>query len=226
VDRIGGDEKKGQTLMARTLKTYITNLGFFELALAAPSMKAALEAWGLGHNAFHHGFAKETGDPKIVAAAMAKPGVVLKRPVGSKGAFREDAKLPKDWSLPADGALPKPKAKKQAKPARKPAKKDKAAEKAGRAAIISFETEKARREKARERQAAEEEAREEKTRARRERETQKAQAALDRSEARHEETMEKIAQEQDKLERRAKLERERWDEEREDLKAALRRARD
>jgi len=30
--------------MARKLKTYITNLGFFELAIAAPSMKAALEA--------------------------------------------------------------------------------------------------------------------------------------------------------------------------------------
>jgi len=58
--------------MARKLKTYITNLGFFELALAAPSMKAALEAWGLGHNAFHQGFAKEIEDPKIVAAAMAK----------------------------------------------------------------------------------------------------------------------------------------------------------
>lgn len=30
--------------MARALKTYITNLGFFELAISAPSMKAALEA--------------------------------------------------------------------------------------------------------------------------------------------------------------------------------------
>ena len=214
--------------MARKLKTYITNLGFFELALAAPSMKAALEAWGLDHNAFHHGFAKETGDPKIVAAAMAKPGVVLKRPVGSKGAFREDAKLPKDWSVPAGGALPKPKVKKRtkAKPARKPAKTDKTAQKADRAAIISFEREKARREKAREREAAEDEAREEKDRARREKDVEKAQAALDRAEARHEEAMEKIAQEQDKLDRRAKLERGRWDEEREDLKVALRRARD
>ena len=59
--------------MARKLKTYITNLGFFELALAAPSMKAALEAWGMGHNAFHQGFARETHDPKIVAAALTKP---------------------------------------------------------------------------------------------------------------------------------------------------------
>jgi hypothetical protein len=32
--------------MARKLKTYQTSLGFFDLAVAAPSMKAALEAWG------------------------------------------------------------------------------------------------------------------------------------------------------------------------------------
>ncbi|MDI4234164.1 hypothetical protein OZ411_15225 [Bradyrhizobium sp. Arg237L] len=33
--------------MARKLKTYQTSLGFFDLAVAAPSMKAALEAWGV-----------------------------------------------------------------------------------------------------------------------------------------------------------------------------------
>src|SRR6478672_9602980 len=32
--------------MARKLKTYTTSVGFFDLAVAAPSMKAALEAWG------------------------------------------------------------------------------------------------------------------------------------------------------------------------------------
>jgi hypothetical protein len=31
--------------MARKLKTYQTSLGFFDLAIAAPSMKAALQAW-------------------------------------------------------------------------------------------------------------------------------------------------------------------------------------
>ena len=34
----------GKRLMARKLKTYQTSLGFFDLAIAAPSMKAALEA--------------------------------------------------------------------------------------------------------------------------------------------------------------------------------------
>jgi hypothetical protein len=215
--------------MARKLKTYITNLGFFELALAAPSMKAALEAWGLGHNAFQQGFAKETHDEKIVAAAMAKPGVVLKRPVGSKGAFQENATLPKDWSVSADSELPPPKAKKsKAKTARKarPEKKSKEDEKTARAAIISFEREKARREKARAKEAAEEEARARKDRARRERETEKAQAALDRAEARHDQAMAAIEKEQNKLERRARLERERWDEERAELSGALAKARD
>src|ERR1700728_3496564 len=60
--------------MARKLKTYQTALGFFEQAIAAPSMKAALEAWGADSNLFHQGAAKESHDPDIIAATMAKPG--------------------------------------------------------------------------------------------------------------------------------------------------------
>src|ERR1700755_1456344 len=103
--------------MPRKLKTFITNIGFFELAIAAPSMKAALEAWGMGHNAFQHGFAKQTDDPKIVAATMANPGVVLRRAVGTKAEFKDQAKLPKDlWKLEAPKAEPIPrKAKTRAK---------------------------------------------------------------------------------------------------------------
>src|SRR6185503_16843963 len=139
--------------MARKLKTYITNLGFFELALAAPSMKAALEAWGMGHNALTQGFARETDDPKIVAAAMAKPGVVLKRPVGSKGAFQENAELPKGWT-PPNIEPPKPSPKKSAKAkTQTPTKTKSKTDAHDRAAIISFEKEKARREREREKQA-------------------------------------------------------------------------
>src|SRR4051794_12174458 len=82
--------------MARKLKSYQTSLGFFDLAIAAPSMKAALEAWGADSNLFHQGAAKESQDPDVVAATMAAPGVVLKRPVGSSGPFRENADLPTD----------------------------------------------------------------------------------------------------------------------------------
>jgi len=80
--------------MAKKLKTYKTSLGFLDLAIAAPSMKAALEAWGADSNLFQQGAAKQSEDPDVVAATMAKPGVVLKRPVGSKGAFKEHAELP------------------------------------------------------------------------------------------------------------------------------------
>ena len=85
--------------MARKLKTYQTSLGFFEQAIAAPSMKAALEAWGADSNLFHQGAAKESTDPEVIAATMKKPGVVLKRPVGSDGPFGEQAELPKDLGL-------------------------------------------------------------------------------------------------------------------------------
>jgi hypothetical protein len=54
-------------LMARKLKTYQTSLGFFEQAIAAPSMKAALEAWGADSNLFHQGAAKESHDPDVIA---------------------------------------------------------------------------------------------------------------------------------------------------------------
>src|SRR2546421_9126584 len=80
--------------MARKLKTYQTSLGFFDQAIAAPSMKAALEAWGTKTNLFHQGVAKEVDDPEVIAATMRKPGVILKRPVGSHGPFKEHAELP------------------------------------------------------------------------------------------------------------------------------------
>ena len=91
--------------MARKLKTYETSLGFFDLAIAAPSMKAALEAWGADSNLFHQGAAKQSEDPDVVAATTAKPGVVLKRPVGSNGLFKEHAELPRD--LAGDGGAKK-----------------------------------------------------------------------------------------------------------------------
>ena len=56
--------------MARKLKAYQTSVGFYDLAIAAPSMKAALEAWGAGSNLFHQGFAKESEDPAVVAATV------------------------------------------------------------------------------------------------------------------------------------------------------------
>ncbi len=81
--------------MAKKLKVYQTSIGFFDLAVAAPSMKAAAEAWGSDPDIFKRGFAEQTEDSKVVAAATAKPGVVLRRPVGSRENFTEKAPLPR-----------------------------------------------------------------------------------------------------------------------------------
>jgi hypothetical protein len=81
--------------MPRKLKTYQTSLGFFDLAIAAPSMKAALEAWGSEANLFHQGFAKEADDPAIIAATMAKPGIVLRRAVGSNANLARTPRSPR-----------------------------------------------------------------------------------------------------------------------------------
>lgn len=196
-----------------TLKTYITNLGFFELALAAPSMKAALEAWGMGHNAFHQGFAKQTQDAAIVAATMAKPGVVLRRPVGSKGVFREDAELPKDlWKLTPS----KPAAKPKTAPAPVKAAKTKhvANKVADRAAILSFEKAKARRDQDRAQAQARDEARRKKEQVQSARQAARADAELERARARHDEIVAAIRKDQDRIDRRAAAEEARWDAQR------------
>jgi hypothetical protein len=75
--------------MAPKLKVFHTHLGFYDVIVAAPSQKAALEAWGAGSNLFTHGFASVVTDPELTKAALRKPGVVLKRQFGSKGAFSE-----------------------------------------------------------------------------------------------------------------------------------------
>jgi hypothetical protein len=210
--------------MPRKLKTFITNIGFFELALAAPSMKAALEAWGMGHNAFQHGFAKQTEDPKIVAATMASPGAVLRRPVGTKGEFTEHSELPKDlWKLEAPKAEPdRPKTRPPAKQRTK-AKPSKD-EKKDLAAILSFEKGKQRRDTEREKQQAEADAKREKEQARIEQDLAKADHALDRAKAHHEAIASAIAKEQDKLDRRAEAEESRWKKERARLEGARERA--
>src|SRR5215204_5334903 len=106
--------------MARKLKTYQTSLGFFDMAIAAPSMKAALEAWGSKSNLFHQGFAKEVDDPDVIAATIAKPGVILRRPVGSDGPFKEEAELPSDLSREKVKGRPN---KLRAKPGNRPPRK-------------------------------------------------------------------------------------------------------
>jgi hypothetical protein len=43
-----GGACEGLYRMAKKLKVYQISIGFFDLAVAAPSMNAAAEAWGVG----------------------------------------------------------------------------------------------------------------------------------------------------------------------------------
>jgi hypothetical protein len=85
--------------MPRKLKVYRTSQGFYDLAIAAPSMKAALEAWGAAHNLFRQGFASEAADAATIDVAMAKPGLVLRRPVGTNKPFSVHSEPPTLASL-------------------------------------------------------------------------------------------------------------------------------
>jgi hypothetical protein len=203
--------------MARKLKTYQTSLGFFDQAIAAPSMKAALEAWGADSDLFHQGAAKESDDPNIIAATMEKPGIVLKRPVGSHGPFGEHAELPANLG----GGRPANAARKLA--GRKPKKVftrpgNKAAE---RKAALAYERDKARRE----REQAREEAARRKERERRQQALDEAQAVLDEAERKHADRAAAFRAEVEAIDKRSQAEDARWQKERERLAAALRRAR-
>jgi hypothetical protein len=205
--------------MAKKLKTYETSLGFFDLAIAAPSMKAALEAWGADSNLFHQGAAKESDDPDVVAATMAKPGVMLKRPVGSNGPFKEHAELPTnlgDTTARPSKAARKAAGRKPKKTSSRPA--DKAAE---QKAAVAYE----REQKRRNRERAREEAARQKERERRQQAIDKAQSALDKAEREHAERAGAIQAEADAIEKRAQAENARWIKEKERLDAALQRAR-
>ena len=201
--------------MPRKLKTYQTSQGFYDLAIAAPSMKAALEAWGASRNLFHQGFAKESEDNKVIAAAMAKPGIVLRRPVGSDAAFSEHSDLPSAASLAAPRRLGKAKPDK-AKPAKEPIVDDKLE----RRAAAAYEKEQQRRE----RQRQKEEAAAAKARARRKAAMEEAAAALKSAGREHDEAAAAIEQELADVQRRADTEQERWDKLKERLEAALRKA--
>jgi hypothetical protein len=203
--------------MARKLKTYQTSLGFFDQAIAAPSMKAALEAWGADSNLFHQGAAKESHEADVVAATLAKPGVVLRRPIGTNRPFSEHAELPTELGAKPTKAASKSKGQKQKKVSTRAV--DKATE---RKAALAYEQDHARRQ----RERAREEAVREKDRERRQQAFDKAQAALDKAEQSHAKRAAAIQAEVEALEKRSQTEDARWYKEKVRLEAALRRARE
>ena len=64
--------------MPRKLKVFRTPIGFHDAYVAAPSRKAALEAWGAGGNLFARGTAEEVTDPKLTAEPLRHPGEVIR----------------------------------------------------------------------------------------------------------------------------------------------------
>jgi colicin import membrane protein len=203
--------------MARKLKTYRTSLGFYELAVAAPSMKAALEAWGAKSNLFQRGFAKETDDRAIVAATMEKPGIVLRRAVGSNGKFSEHAGLPKSLPIEKPAKPVRPEKPKNGKRVSRPG-----ADKAQQDAAAAFEVEQRRREDERRK----EEVAREHQRLRREAAVTKAEGALERAREAHEKRAQSIERARAALNKRWEAEQAHWAKDKEKLEAALQKARD
>jgi len=197
--------------MAKKLKVYQTSIGFFDLAVAAPSMKAAAEAWGSDPDIFKRGFAKQTEDPKVAEAATAKPGVVLRRPVGSRENFTEKAALP----TAPDAGQQAPQDRVQGPRASEKAG-TKSAEKAERSAAA---LEKKRKREALDRARAEGEREREKRR--RERVIAKANAVFERARSRHESAMNSIGQRREELDQEEADEDERWEREQQAHDASL-----
>jgi hypothetical protein len=180
-------------------------------------MKAALDAWGADSNLFHQGAAKESHDPDVIAATLAKPGVVLRRPVGTDRPFSEHAELPTNLGGGRSAkAARKSKGPKAKQPSSRPAD-----EAAVRKAAFDYERER----RSRELERAKEEAARQKERERRREAVDKAQAELDKAEQEHAKRAAAIQAGVEALEKRSQAEKARWDKEKEQLEASLRRAR-
>jgi len=150
---------------------------------------------------------------------MKKPGVVLRRPVGSNGPFGEHAELPIDLG---DGERPtkddrRPKGRKAKKAPSRPV--DKAAE---QKAALAYD----REQRSRDRERAREEAARQKERERRQQAVDKAQAAFDKAEREHDAKAGTIEAERAAVEKRSQAEDARWEKQKTNLESALRRARE
>ncbi len=139
--------------MPRALKVFKTHIGFHDLIVAAPSMKAAAEAWETHPRIFAQGFAAVTNEPDAVKAALAHPGVVLRRVHGQAGEYKAKADKPAAPKLTArqkqkaahaekHHAAEKKKAEKIA--ARKKAEAEKRAKAAAEGELADIEREEAR----------------------------------------------------------------------------------
>ena len=99
--------------MAKKLKVFRTPIGFHDAYVAAPSQKAALEAWGAGTDLFGAGAAELVTDPKLTKEPLAHPGEVIRKVRGSAEehvrALGDKPKARKSRTEPAEPAEPKKK---------------------------------------------------------------------------------------------------------------------
>ncbi|MGN6818755.1 MAG: hypothetical protein ACTHJR_08795 [Sphingomonas sp.] len=115
--------------MPRALKVYRTPIGFHDAYVAAPSQKAALEAWGADRNLFARGDAELVTDPKLTKAPLADPGKVIRVARGS-AAEHLAAAVPKGGKKAASADKPAKAARKRKPPPRPSRARLNAAEKA------------------------------------------------------------------------------------------------
>jgi hypothetical protein len=110
--------------MAKKLKVFVTPIGFHDAYVAAPSQKAALEAWGADANIFAQGIAEQITDPKLMEEPLANPGKVIRRLRGSAeehvAALGKTAAKKKDGSRIKSGMTKedRPKSPRPPKPSR------------------------------------------------------------------------------------------------------------
>lgn len=81
--RLCAERGPGSMARATKLKVYRTVAGFHDAYVAAPSQKAALEAWGSDRDLFARGIAEQVTDPALTAEPLAAPGTVVKRSRGT-----------------------------------------------------------------------------------------------------------------------------------------------
>lgn len=103
---------------SRRLKVFRTPIGFHDAYVAAPSRRAALEAWGADANIFAQGIAEQVTDPELMEEPLSRPGEVIRRVRGTHAehvaALGKGAPKPKRKSTEA----PEPKAKSSPRPSR------------------------------------------------------------------------------------------------------------
>lgn len=119
------------------LKVFRTASGFHDAYVAAPSRKAALEAWGATTDLFSAGAAELVTDPALTKEPLANPGKVIRKVRGSTEdhvAALGDAPARKAKAAPE----PDPEPKKRA-PVAKPPKPEKIKPRPSRARLDDAE---------------------------------------------------------------------------------------